>query len=57
MAKTAKSEKRIVPRYRVYSGPTVVLGPGKAELLGHIAVTGSISEAVGSPGTELEFAL
>jgi molybdate transport system regulatory protein len=35
----------IVPRYRMYRGKEIVLGPGKAELLEHIAETGSISEA------------
>ena len=30
---------------RVYLGEEIALGPGKAELLGHIAETGSISEA------------
>jgi molybdate transport system regulatory protein len=29
----------------MYRGEDLVLGPGKAELLGHIAGTGSISEA------------
>lgn len=31
--------------FRVYRGNEIALGPGKAELLGHIADTGSISEA------------
>jgi molybdate transport system regulatory protein len=31
--------------FRVYLGNEIALGPGKAELLGHIAQTGSISEA------------
>lgn len=35
----------IVPRYRVYLGDTIVLGPGKAEMLEHLAATGSISKA------------
>ena len=43
--KSTRSERRIVPRYRVYLGSESVLGPGKAELLEHIAETGSISEA------------
>ncbi len=35
----------IKPRYRVYQDGNLVLGPGKAELLGLVAETGSISEA------------
>jgi len=35
----------INPRYRVYREGILVLGPGKAELLGLVAKTGSISEA------------
>lgn len=35
----------IRPRYRVYRGDAIAFGPGKAELLRHIAETGSISEA------------
>lgn len=35
----------IVPRFRMYRGKELVLGPGKAELLERIAKTGSISEA------------
>jgi len=31
--------------FRVYLGDEIALGPGKAELLRHIAETGSISEA------------
>src|SRR4051812_11028095 len=31
--------------FRVYLGEEIALGPGKAELLAHIAETGSISEA------------
>jgi len=31
--------------FRIYLGDEIALGPGKAELLGHIAETGSISEA------------
>ena len=41
----ATKRTSIVPRYRMYRGKEVVLGPGKAELLQHIAETGSISEA------------
>jgi molybdate transport system regulatory protein len=40
-----KTAKRIIPRYRVYQGNDIALGPGKADLLMHIAATGSISEA------------
>lgn len=36
---------RILPRYRVFRGGEIVLGPGKAELLELIAQTGSLSEA------------
>jgi len=39
------SNDTISPRYRMYRGKDIVLGPGKAELLGHVAATGSISEA------------
>src|SRR5207244_11751769 len=31
--------------FRVYCGDEIALGPGKVELLGHIAKTGSISES------------
>ena len=33
------------PRFRVWRGRDIALGPGKVELLGHIADTHSISEA------------
>ena len=33
------------PRLRVERGKEIALGPGKAELLRHIAATGSIAEA------------
>jgi molybdate transport system regulatory protein len=36
---------RFIPRMRVLRGKEVALGPGKAELLGLIAETGSIREA------------
>ena len=42
---TSGSAAKMVPRYRIYKGKEIVLGPGKAELLEHIAKTGSISEA------------
>jgi len=38
-------KKHFKALFRVYLGPEIALGPGKAELLGHIAKTGSISEA------------
>jgi molybdate transport system regulatory protein len=48
-AKAPKKDGRasavIVPRFRIYKNKDIVLGPGKAELLEHIAQTGSISEA------------
>src|SRR3954451_19412677 len=37
--------KRLKLHVRIYNGDDVALGPGKAELLRHIAETGSISEA------------
>lgn len=33
------------PRLRVYLGHEIALGPGKAELLGHLAETRSLSDA------------
>ena len=36
---------RVVPRIRVVSGREVSLGPGKVELLEHIARTGSLRKA------------
>lgn len=45
-AKSKKSaRKRFKALFRVYLGAEIALGPGKVELLGHIADTGSISEA------------
>ncbi|MEZ0274575.1 MAG: winged helix-turn-helix domain-containing protein, partial [Roseimicrobium sp.] len=41
----AGAGKRLLPRHRVYVGDNLTLGPGKVELLAHIAETGSISEA------------
>src|SRR5437867_12622837 len=38
------------PRLRVLCGREIALGPGKAELLGYIAETGSISEAASRIG-------
>jgi molybdate transport system regulatory protein len=37
--------KRFKALFRVYRGNEIALGPGKVELLEHIAETGSISEA------------
>ena len=42
-SKTPKKQFKAL--FRVYLGSEIALGPGKAELLGHIAKTGSISEA------------
>jgi molybdate transport system regulatory protein len=39
------ARKRFKSLFRIYLGEEIALGPGKAELLGHIAETGSISEA------------
>jgi molybdate transport system regulatory protein len=39
------ARKRFKALFRVYLGDEIALGPGKAELLNHIAETGSISEA------------
>ena len=41
----ATSKEFIAPRFRVYSGDKIVLGPGKAHILAHVAETGSLSEA------------
>jgi molybdate transport system regulatory protein len=47
MAAKAKrpDRKRFKSLFRIYLGDEIALGPGKAELLRHIAETGSISEA------------
>lgn len=43
---TASDEKpRMTMHLRMVMGDATVLGPGKVELLGHIAATGSIAEA------------
>lgn len=39
------ARKRFKSVFRIYLGDAIALGPGKAELLRHIAETGSISEA------------
>jgi len=41
----AKAKTRLLPRLRIYTQDEIALGPGKAELLAHIAETGSLSEA------------
>jgi molybdate transport system regulatory protein len=47
MAAKAKRQlrKRFKSLFRIYLGNEIALGPGKIELLRHIAETGSISEA------------
>jgi molybdate transport system regulatory protein len=37
--------KELRPRFRVYRGQEIALGPGKIELMEHLKETGSISEA------------
>jgi molybdate transport system regulatory protein len=39
------ARKRFKALFRIYLGNEIAFGPGKAELLGHISETGSISEA------------
>ena len=43
--KKSKKETALQPRIRIYHGGEVALGPGKIELLGYVAETGSLSEA------------
>jgi molybdate transport system regulatory protein len=43
--KKSKKETSLQPRLRVYHAGEVALGPGKIELLGYVAETGSLSEA------------
>lgn len=45
MRKTPPKPGALRPRIRVYQGGEVALGPGKVELLAHVAETGSLSEA------------
>ena len=47
MPATLKStgRKHFKSHFRIYLGEEIALGPGKAELLRHIAKTGSISES------------
>jgi molybdate transport system regulatory protein len=40
-----KSKPSLVPRLRIVSGRNIAFGPGKAELLGLVAETGSIGQA------------
>jgi molybdate transport system regulatory protein len=35
----------VVPRWRIYFGKDIAVGPGKAELLAHVNETGSLMEA------------
>lgn len=44
-SKKADAGLDVSPRFRIYKRKDIVFGPGKAELLEHIAETGSISEA------------
>ncbi len=44
------NEPRLLPRLRVLQGETIVLGPGKADLLEAIARHGSLREAAGEIG-------
>jgi len=46
----AKSAPRLEPRLRFATGGTKVFGPGKAQLLRHIAATGSIRSAASELG-------
>jgi len=39
------TRKRFKSHFRIYLADEIALGPGKAELLGHISETGSISES------------
>jgi molybdate transport system regulatory protein len=43
--KKPKKDTVLQPRLRVYHAGEVALGPGKVELLGHVAETGNLSEA------------
>lgn len=42
---SADRTPRLSPRLRIFAAEEIALGPGKADLLGHIAETGSLSEA------------
>ena len=45
MPDSDKTKIALRPRIRVLRGGEIIMGPGKAELLTHIAETGSLSEA------------
>jgi molybdate transport system regulatory protein len=45
MKQKARQPGSVQPRFRVYYGEDIALGPGKVELLEHIQKTGSIAEA------------
>ena len=45
MPDSDKTKIALRPRIRIIHGDEIVMGPGKAELLRHIAETGSLSEA------------
>ncbi len=47
---TVRRVKSLKPRLRVQVGEDIALGPGKVELLEHIAATGSIQEAAKRTG-------
>ena len=40
-----KTKIALRPRIRILQGGEIVMGPGKADLLAHVAETGSLSEA------------
>lgn len=42
---SADQSPRLSPRLRIFATGEIALGPGKAELLEHVAETGSLSEA------------
>src|SRR4051812_50044987 len=44
-ASDRRDKKRFKALFRVYRGDEIALGPGKVDLLRHIAETGSISQA------------
>jgi molybdate transport system regulatory protein len=44
MAQTPKSVK-VLPRWRIYCGEDIAVGPGKIELLAHVKQSGSLVDA------------
>jgi len=46
----AKAEPVLLPRIRVTCGGDIALGPGKVDLLEHVAATGSIAKAASRMG-------